>query len=301
MSYSKIPLNGIFTVTCAFGEKNPRYACGWHTGVDLVNDDLIIYSPTFGKVFNTGYSSSYGNFVVIADDTPDDTHYHWLCHLNSYCVVAGQDVDPTTQIGIMGSTGNVTGIHLHYEIRNYLNEYSIVDNPCDYMGIPNKRGTYNEADYQVDDPEPTPEPTPEPSPSRDTVGQYRVLADYTYLWSEPDLSGERYEYKAGTTLEILENVDDRVDKVRALATGREAYVDINAYEENNEPNRNTVGEVKRFAGPTIIYENPNLSGKEYNYKPNTSVKILENVDDHVDKVRVRITRRVGYVDINNYA
>ena len=227
MKYSKIPLNGIFTVSCAFGEPGP-WAAGWHTGVDLYNDDFIVYSPTFGKVYRTGYSSSYGNFVVIADDTPNDTHYHWLCHLDSYSVVSGQDVDPTVQIGIMGKTGNAKGIHLHYEIRNYLNQYGVVDNPCDYMGIPNERGTYNEADYQVDDPEPTPEPTPEPG--RNTVGEIKKLADYTYLWSEPDLSGERYEYLAGTTVEILENVDDHVDYVRVVVTGREAYVDINAYE-----------------------------------------------------------------------
>ena len=151
MSYSKIPLNGKFRVTCAFGEEGSMWKAGFHTGVDLVNDDKVIYSPTFGVIHNIGYDASYGNFIVIADDTPNDTHYHWLCHLEKINrnVFIGMQVEPTTELGIMGETGNATGVHLHYEIRNYLNRYGVVDNPCDYMGIPNERGVYNESDYIV--------------------------------------------------------------------------------------------------------------------------------------------------------
>lgn len=223
MSYSKIPLNGLFTVTCAYGEPG-EWKAGYHTGIDLVNDDRIIYSPTFGVIYKIGYSKDYGNYVVIADDTPDDTHYHWLCHLANVNCSEGQEVDPTVQIGIMGRTGRASGVHLHYEIRNYLNEYGKEDNPCIYMGIPNERGTYNEEDYSVND-----DNQIIVEPGRNTVGERRKLAEFTYLWSEPDLSGERYDYRANTTLEILENTSENVDRVRAVVTGREAYVDINAY------------------------------------------------------------------------
>ena len=228
MSYSKIPLNGYFTVTCAFGEENPRYACGWHTGVDMINDDRTIYSPTFGEVCKTGYDKNYGNYVVIADDTPDDVHYHWLCHLESYRVNIGDIVTPESIVGVMGATGdNVTGAHLHYEIRNVLNKYSVVDNPCDYMGIPNERGTYYEPNYVVDDG--NPEPAPAPVPSRNTVGEKRRFADDTIIYENPNLSGKEYDYLPNTSVKILENVDETVDKVYVIYTGRVGYVDINCY------------------------------------------------------------------------
>lgn len=64
--------------------------------------------------------------------------------------------------------------------------------------------------------------------------------------------------------------------------------------------RNTVGQLKRFKGNTIIYENSNLSGKQWNYLPQTQVKILANVSSSVDKVYVVKTGRVGYVNIGVY-
>ena len=49
----------------------------------------------------------------------------------------------------MGATGNVTGAHLHYEIRNASNKYGDDQNPATYMGIPNKVGTYESNDFQI--------------------------------------------------------------------------------------------------------------------------------------------------------
>jgi murein DD-endopeptidase MepM/ murein hydrolase activator NlpD len=228
MSYSKIPLAGEFRITCAFGEEGSTWIAGFHTGVDMVNDDQIIYSPTFGEVSKVGYDASYGNYVVIADDTPDDTHFHWLCHMQSYDVHIGDIVTPETIIGKMGSTGKSSGTHLHYEIRNYLNKYGVVDNPCDYMGIPNERGTYNEADYVIDDGKP--EPPPVPVQPRNTVGEKRRFVEDTIIYSEPNLTGKEYEYLPNTSVKILENTSENVDKVYVIYTGRVGYVDINCYQ-----------------------------------------------------------------------
>lgn len=143
---------------------------------------------------------------------------------------------------------------------------------------------------------------PQPTPSRNTVGQTRKFTQFTYLWSNPDLTGTRYDYKANTSVTILENTSDDVDYVRVIQTGREAYVDISAYGDS-EPvpsTPSTVGQVKRFAGHTTIYSNPDLSGKKYNYLPNTSVLILENVNSDVDKIKVRQNGRIGYVSTSVY-
>ena len=46
----------------------------------------------------------------------------------------------------MGSTGNSTGVHLHYQLNNANN---VPINPCEYLGIPNEKGTYNSNDYAI--------------------------------------------------------------------------------------------------------------------------------------------------------
>ena len=211
MSYSRLPLSGKFRITCEFGREG-NWKAGFHTGVDMVNSDHIIYSPTFGKIYKIGYDSSYGNYIVIADDTPNDEHFHWLCHLSKVNCYLNQEVTPSSQIGIMGSTGRSTGLHLHYEIRNYLNKYGNVDNPCDYMGIPNECGIYNESDYAI------------------YGDELKTLARNTNLRNAPTVnSSEKTLYISGTTLFVLEpscSFSDGYtwDKVRIRVNGKEGYM-----------------------------------------------------------------------------
>ena len=75
--------------------------------------------------------------------------FHWFCHLQSISRKVGNRVNRASIIGIMGATGNVTGPHLHYEIRNASNKYGDDQNPADYMGIPNKVGVYESDNYQI--------------------------------------------------------------------------------------------------------------------------------------------------------
>ena len=210
---SHIPLNGIFKITCEF-MKRGNWKAGFHTGVDLVNEDGIIYSPTYGSVNNIGYDASYGNFIDIVE--PDRSH-HWLCHLSKINCNLGQEVTPTTPVGIMGSTGNSTGRHLHYEIRNESNHYGDVVDPCDYMMIPNEVGTYNEENYRYFD-------------EVSLIAEMKTLAKNTNLRSEPTLySKSKTLYKENTTLFIIEkNVCQQDgfiwDKVRIRVTGQIGYM-----------------------------------------------------------------------------
>ncbi len=62
----------------------------------------------------------------------------------------------------------------------------------------------------------------------------------------------------------------------------------------------TVGQNRILKQASIIYQNSNLSGLNYNYKSNTTITILENVSSTVDKVKVNLTGRIGYIKNNSY-
>lgn len=67
------------------------------------------------------------------------------------------------------------------------------------------------------------------SVSRGTVGKYKLFKGNTTLYSNSNLTGTTYSYLPDTKVLILENVSASVDKIKAVRTGRVAYVNINAY------------------------------------------------------------------------
>ncbi len=67
-----------------------------------------------GTIRSTEYSGAYGNRIVVALE--DGTEV-WYCHLSAFNVSVGESVTGGQQIGLVGSTGNVTGPHLHLEVR----------------------------------------------------------------------------------------------------------------------------------------------------------------------------------------
>ena len=62
----------------------------------------------------------------------------------------------------------------------------------------------------------------------------------------------------------------------------------------------TVGKSKYLAGRTMLYENPDLTGKSYAYLANTLVTILQNVNLSVDKIYVPKTGRTAYCSNKSY-
>lgn len=62
-----------------------------------------------------------------------------------------------------------------------------------------------------------------------TVGQTKTLKTTTTIYSNSNLSGTKYTYKANTTVKILENVSSTVDKVQVVQTGRIGYMKNNYY------------------------------------------------------------------------
>ena len=211
---TNIPLTGNFQVTCEYKRKG-SWACGWHTGIDLICDDDTIYGTCDGTVTKIGVDKSYGNYITVK---APDGKYHWFCHLSKVTCSVGQKISRTTKIGVMGNTGNSTGKHLHFEIRNSSNKYADNSNPADYMGIPNKVGSYNSNNYQINN-----------STNSNTSGELKTLARDTNLRSEPTTSASKVLYLKNTTLYVLQKSVAQADgytwdKVRIRVNGKEGYM-----------------------------------------------------------------------------
>jgi murein DD-endopeptidase MepM/ murein hydrolase activator NlpD len=65
-------------------------------------------------VISAGWSGGYGNLVVVDHGNGLSTAYG---HMSSIAVSSGQSVAQGTVLGGMGTTGNSTGVHLHFEVR----------------------------------------------------------------------------------------------------------------------------------------------------------------------------------------
>lgn len=103
------------TVTQEFGNKSTRYISGRHTGLDIggrTGDQ--VWAAHDGKVTWAGWKGAYGNTVEIVHPSGLITSYH---HFSVVHARVGQQVSAGTVIGLMGSTGQSTGPHLHFEVR----------------------------------------------------------------------------------------------------------------------------------------------------------------------------------------
>ena len=130
-----------------------------------------------------------------------------------------------------------------------------------------------------------------------TVGQTRKLSRACILYSNFNLTGYKYNYRANTTVTVLENISSDIDKVRVNVTGRVAYINKNNY--INVSVSKTQSTTRRIKACTL-YSKSNLSGIRYQYKVNTTVTILQHINSYTDKVRVNVTGRVAFINVNNY-
>ncbi|MAT52601.1 MAG: peptidase M23 [Porticoccaceae bacterium] len=84
-----------------------------HRGVDYAaSTGTPVYAAGNGKVIESGYKNSNGNYVVIRHNGRYTTKY---LHLHKRSVKRGETVKQGDLIGTVGSTGYATGPHLHYE------------------------------------------------------------------------------------------------------------------------------------------------------------------------------------------
>ncbi|MEW9699591.1 peptidoglycan DD-metalloendopeptidase family protein [Paenibacillus sp. SI8] len=96
-----------------------------HKGIDITGNKSIMAADN-GKVIETGYKSDYGNYVIINHLNGYETLYG---HMSKITTSEGTIVEKGDKIGIMGSTGDSTGVHLHFEVH----KSGELQNPLKYL------------------------------------------------------------------------------------------------------------------------------------------------------------------------
>ncbi len=111
------PTPGCHYITSSFSPRRKNPVSGvWkrHTGTDIgAGYGSKIVAANSGRVTLAGWNSGYGYCVIIDHGGGRASLY---AHMSSYNVSAGQSVSRGQHIGNVGSTGNSTGPHLHFEI-----------------------------------------------------------------------------------------------------------------------------------------------------------------------------------------
>jgi murein DD-endopeptidase MepM/ murein hydrolase activator NlpD len=123
------PLTNPAPITSRFGWRthpltgNRRF----HSGLDIgAPAGSPVVATGAGTVISAGWNGGYGKAVIIQHGDTQQTLYG---HLSEVSVQAGQTIAQGTVIGLVGSTGNSTGPHLHFESRmpNFAGVWSAVD------------------------------------------------------------------------------------------------------------------------------------------------------------------------------
>ena len=110
------PLMGNYSITLKYGKRN-ALSFGRHKGIDLVSDDTNIYASGNGVVSAVYTERLGGNVVEITHTTSSGKRYvTQYAHLSQVNVSVGDTINTGNVIGIMGSTGETTGVHLHYQM-----------------------------------------------------------------------------------------------------------------------------------------------------------------------------------------
>ncbi len=124
------PVPGHYNITSYYGQRWGRL----HKGIDISSGGIYgkpIVAAMDGKVLVSGWSTGgYGYYVTINHGYKDGKYYTTLyAHMSRRACSAGQYVKKGQVIGYVGSTGDSTGPHLHFEI--LVN--GVATNPMPYL------------------------------------------------------------------------------------------------------------------------------------------------------------------------
>lgn len=115
------------TITARYGSGGSRWSSGRHTGLDIAAPTgTSITAADAGKVSFAGWKGSYGYTVIINHGNGYETYY---AHCSKLFVKTGETVAKGDLIARVGSTGNSTGSHCHFEVRYN----GVTKNPENYL------------------------------------------------------------------------------------------------------------------------------------------------------------------------
>lgn len=162
------PFNGNVVITTEYGESQPGTRRGYHTGVDYaLNSGTPIIAPESGTIQQNGdgraASDGRGFFTLFKGDSGV---MHCLYHQREMGVASGH-VEQGTLLGYVGSTGNSTGSHLHWETRKAPFDGNSDFAPAEWLF----------ADAPVYQP-----PVNQPTPTKQFV---RIFGDYRTFYKTP--------------------------------------------------------------------------------------------------------------------
>ena len=122
------PLPGHTYISCHFGEMDAFGNAG-HRGTDSpAPEGTPILAAHSGTVLVSGWNDSYGNQVLLDNGAGLSTRY---AHMTASAVTAGETVTAGQVIGYVGSTGDSTGNHLHFEVM----QDGVRVNPMDMVSV----------------------------------------------------------------------------------------------------------------------------------------------------------------------
>lgn len=152
------------TITSNFGYRPDPFGRGtttFHSGLDIsgaveaggtniiaAKSGVVVYPtadvgndcPSSNSLSSCG--GGYGNYVIIQHSDGNYTLYGHL-YQNSITVKAGDSIEQGQVIGKMGSSGNSTGTHLHFEVREGQNSSSVTTDPLNYISSDNPRAVFS--------------------------------------------------------------------------------------------------------------------------------------------------------------
>ena len=104
-------------ITTAYKKLGKMWSKGYHTGVDFaVPTGTDIIAVADGKVSNANWGKSYGTQIV--QKLEGQNAWVIYAHLSKSLVKLGDEIKKGQHIGESGNTGNSSGPHLHFEMRD---------------------------------------------------------------------------------------------------------------------------------------------------------------------------------------
>jgi murein DD-endopeptidase MepM/ murein hydrolase activator NlpD/LAS superfamily LD-carboxypeptidase LdcB len=107
-------------VTQGYGRPTGNFGYSVHTGIDLgypSNTPIVAARDGVVEFAAGGWNWGYGNMAIIKHESSGKKTYTLYAHMTSITTKQGATIKAGQEVGKVGSTGNSTGAHLHFEIK----------------------------------------------------------------------------------------------------------------------------------------------------------------------------------------